>query len=94
MRETEVFTELRPALFSVAYHMLGSAADAEDVVQEAYLRWRGTPVGEIESPQCREARQAFQPIVGDTIGESFRRRFFVSIGAFVQVDFDDTAKHR
>ncbi len=33
------FTEHRGLLFTVAYEMLGSAADAEDVVQESYLRW-------------------------------------------------------
>ncbi|MBO0813231.1 MAG: RNA polymerase sigma-70 factor [Microlunatus sp.] len=33
------FTELRPLLFTIAYEILGSATDADDVLQEAYLRW-------------------------------------------------------
>src|SRR3712207_9371986 len=36
---TEAFVAHRSLLFTVAYEMLGSAADAEDVVQEAWLRW-------------------------------------------------------
>ncbi|MDD7939893.1 RNA polymerase sigma-70 factor [Actinomycetospora lutea] len=38
---TAVFTEQRPRLFGLAYRMLGSAHDAEDVVQDAWLRWAG-----------------------------------------------------
>src|SRR6202048_1294416 len=34
-----VFDPLRPSLIRVAYRMLGSGADAEDVVQDAFLRW-------------------------------------------------------
>ena len=37
------FEELRPYLFAIAYRMLGSAADAEDIVQEAFLRWQRAP---------------------------------------------------
>lgn len=38
---TESFQALRPLLFAIAYRMLGSAAEAEDVLQDAWLRFRG-----------------------------------------------------
>jgi RNA polymerase sigma-70 factor (ECF subfamily) len=47
----EVFTALRPSLYAVAYHMLGNSADAEDIVQEAYLRWRGSDQ-EVRAPKA------------------------------------------
>ena len=37
--EADLFTRLRPRLFNIAYRMLGVRADAEDVVQDAWLRW-------------------------------------------------------
>ena len=37
----EQFEEQRPRLFGIAYRMLGSVAEAEDVVQDAWLRWNG-----------------------------------------------------
>ena len=39
MTETEVYEELRPLMFAIAYRMLGSVADAEDITQEAFLRY-------------------------------------------------------
>lgn len=42
---TELFVAHRNLLFTVAYEMLGSAADAEDVLQETWLRWAGVDLG-------------------------------------------------
>ena len=45
----ESFESYRPYLFSIAYRMLGSAMDAEDMVQETYLRYQSTPKDDIRS---------------------------------------------
>ncbi|MEU7055877.1 RNA polymerase sigma-70 factor [Streptomyces sp. NPDC046197] len=47
---TDVFEEHRPVLMGVAYRMLGRVADAEDVVQEAWLRWSGVDRSEVREP--------------------------------------------
>src|SRR4029453_10486898 len=57
VRETQVgelYGELRPLMFSIAYRMVGSVGDAEDIVQEAFLRFhRASADGEqIESPKA------------------------------------------
>ncbi|MBO4254399.1 RNA polymerase sigma-70 factor [Streptomyces griseorubiginosus] len=49
---TDVFEEHRPVLLGVAYRMLGRVADAEDVVQEAWLRWSGADRGEVREPRA------------------------------------------
>ncbi|ODU06087.1 MAG: hypothetical protein ABS81_05585 [Pseudonocardia sp. SCN 72-86] len=46
-----VFAEQRPTLLGVAYRMLGSLADAEDVVQEAWLRWDRADRDNIAAPR-------------------------------------------
>ncbi|GAA1174103.1 RNA polymerase sigma-70 factor [Nesterenkonia xinjiangensis] len=50
-QRTEEFIELRPLLFSIAYRILGSAAEAEDVVQEAWLRYASADAV-VEAPRA------------------------------------------
>ena len=47
---TEVFEANRPRLVRIAYRMLGSFAEAEDVVQDAWIRWRAVDPDEVRQP--------------------------------------------
>ncbi|HEY3089840.1 MAG TPA: RNA polymerase sigma-70 factor [Jatrophihabitantaceae bacterium] len=49
---TEAFLAHRNLLFTVAYEMLGSAADAEDVLQETWLRWAGVDIDTVENQRA------------------------------------------
>ncbi|BCB84013.1 RNA polymerase sigma-70 factor [Phytohabitans suffuscus] len=51
-RATEVFLTHRNLLFTVAYEMLGSAADAEDVLQETWLRWAGVDLDTVRDQRA------------------------------------------
>ncbi|MGH7839868.1 MAG: RNA polymerase sigma-70 factor, partial [Candidatus Binataceae bacterium] len=46
------FNQYRSLLFSIAYRMLGSVADAEDMLQEAFIRWQAASDNEIHSPKA------------------------------------------
>jgi len=46
------FAPLRPKLLRVAYHMLGSVPDAEDVVQEAFIRWMKADRADVREPEA------------------------------------------
>jgi len=50
MAEVDLFQAHRPRLFGVAYRMLGSASDAEDVVQDAWLRYSSAQPADLRSP--------------------------------------------
>lgn len=48
----EIFNEHRRTLFGIAYRMLGRVSEAEDMVQEVWLRWQGQRAVEIQSPKA------------------------------------------
>jgi len=49
---TKVFMAARPQLFGIAYRVLGSTAEAEDVLQEAWLRWQHTDRAAVREPRA------------------------------------------
>lgn len=49
---TEIFNQYRERLFSIAYRMLHSASDAEDIVQETFLRWLQAQPAEVDSARA------------------------------------------
>jgi RNA polymerase sigma-70 factor (ECF subfamily) len=77
------FDPLRPKLMRVAYRMLGSVADAEDVLQEAFIRWMGADRSTVREPeaflrrtvtrlcldQLRSARRQRETYVGQWLPE-------------------------
>ncbi|WP_433114675.1 RNA polymerase sigma-70 factor [Micromonospora sp. CA-246542] len=50
--EVEVFERSRPRLEAIAYRLLGSASDAEDAVQDTFLRWQATDRERVETPEA------------------------------------------
>lgn len=83
MNAVETFSQHRPLLFSIAYRMLSSVMDAEDMVQETFLRWQQAPAGDVRSPksylstvvtrlcidQLRSARQRREQYIGPWLPE-------------------------
>ncbi|MFF7363881.1 RNA polymerase sigma factor SigJ [Streptomyces sp. NPDC008125] len=52
MDDVDRFEASRPRLEAIAYRLLGSASDAEDAVQDTFLRWQAADVGRIEVPEA------------------------------------------
>ncbi|CAL9320749.1 RNA polymerase sigma-70 factor [Streptomyces sp. SudanB182_2057] len=86
---TDVFEEHRPLLMGVAYRMLGRVADAEDVVQEAWLRWYHADRDEVREPgaylvrvttrlaidRLRQAQRRAEAYVGPWLPEPYLTEF-------------------
>ncbi|GAA2599049.1 RNA polymerase sigma factor SigJ [Streptomyces roseoviolaceus] len=52
MNDVDRFEAARPRLEAIAYRLLGSASEAEDAVQETFLRWQAADIGRVEVPEA------------------------------------------
>jgi RNA polymerase sigma-70 factor (TIGR02957 family) len=74
---TEAFLAHRSLLFTVAYEMLGSAADAEDVLQETWLRWAGVELAAVRDQRAYLVRIATRQALGRLRTLGRRRESYV-----------------
>ncbi len=70
---SEEFTAHRALLFSIAYEILGSVADAEDVLQDSYLRWRSVEHTSVENARAYLAQIVTRQALG-VLRSAVRRR--------------------
>ena len=72
-----VFTGVRPRLFGIAYRMLGSAAEAEDLVQDVWLRWQATDRTVVQNPGAFLATTATRLAINELQSARARRETYV-----------------
>ncbi|MGX0938831.1 RNA polymerase sigma-70 factor, ECF subfamily [Cupriavidus metallidurans] len=71
------FEPLRPKLIRVAYRMLGSVADAEDVVQEAFIRWMNAERAEVRVPEAFLRRMVMRMCLDELKSARHRRETYI-----------------
>lgn len=72
-----VFESVRPRLFGIAYRMLGSAAEAEDLVQEVWLRWQTCDRGKVANPAAFLATAMTRLAINELQSARVRRETYV-----------------
>ncbi|MUM15598.1 RNA polymerase sigma-70 factor [Mycobacterium sp. CBMA271] len=87
----ELFTNLRPLLFTIAYEMLGSATEADDVLQESYLRWAQVDLDTVTDTKAYLAQIVSRQALNTLRTNSRRREEYVGpwLPEPVRVTFDD-----
>lgn len=88
-RAAEVFTQVRPRLFGIAYRMLSSAAEAEDLVQEVWLRWQGADRAAVVNPAAFLATMATRLSINAL--KSARARHETYVGPWLPEPVDTSA---
>jgi RNA polymerase sigma-70 factor (ECF subfamily) len=87
-----VFESVRPRLFGIAYRMLGSAAEAEDIVQDAWLRWQGTDRSAVVDPPAFLSTATTRLAI--TFAQSARSRHETYIGPWLPEPVDTSGDPR
>jgi len=83
------FAPVRPRLFGIAYRMLGSAAEAEDVVQDVWMRWQSTNRNAIENPPAYLATTTTRLCIN--LSQSAHTRHETYIGTWLPEPVDTRA---
>ncbi|MET0236106.1 MAG: RNA polymerase sigma-70 factor, partial [Kibdelosporangium sp.] len=86
---TAVFSSVRPRLFGIAYRMLGSVADAEDIVQDTWLRWQGYDHESVRNPAAFLATTTTRLAI--TASQSARARHETYVGPWLPEPVDTSA---
>ncbi|WP_278263216.1 RNA polymerase sigma-70 factor [Nocardia sp. AG03] len=73
----DTFAENRRLLFSIAYEILGTVVDAEDVLQDSYLRWRGVDLSAIGNPRAYLAQIVTRQALGVLRSAAHRHEEYV-----------------
>jgi RNA polymerase sigma-70 factor (ECF subfamily) len=87
-QDVETFTRARRRLFGIAYRILGSVSDAEDVVQETWLRWQYCDRDSVRQPDAFLATAATR--IAINVSQSARIRRETHIGPWLPVPVDTT----
>jgi RNA polymerase sigma-70 factor (TIGR02957 family) len=72
-----VFTGVRPRLFGIAYRMLGSASEAEDLVQDVWLRWQTTDRDVVNNPGAFLATTTTRLAINELQSARVRRETYI-----------------
>ena len=83
------FTALRPRLFGIAYRMLGSVGEAEDIVQETWIRWQGTDRSVVREASAFLATTTTRLAI--TLAQSARARHETYVGPWLPEPVDTSA---
>ena len=84
-----IFLEVRPRLFGIAYRMLGSATEAEDLVQDVWLRWQAYDRDKVENPGAFLATTTTRLAINEL--QSARARRETYIGPWLPEPVDTSA---
>ena len=77
VEHAERFTLLRPLLFTIAYEILGSATESDDVLQESYLRWAEVDLAEVRDTKSYLAQLVTRQSLNTLRAESRRREDYI-----------------
>ena len=75
--DTDVFEAVRPRLFGIAYRMLGTRHEAEEIVQETWLRWQGTDRAAVREPAAFLATATTRLAINEAQSARARRETYI-----------------